>query len=71
MVLTDPLIITIPCRTTAVKTMIQKMRAQFGKVCFVGDGSTDLDTQEAVELFIGFGGVIRRKKSRKLPCLHL
>lgn len=43
------------------KTMIQKMRAQFGKVCFIGDGSTDLDTQDDVELFIGFGGVIRRK----------
>lgn len=43
------------------KTMIQKIRTRFGKVCFIGDGSTDLDTQEEVELFIGFGGVIRRK----------
>jgi len=43
------------------KIMVQKMKSLFGRVCFVGDGSTDLDTQETVELFIGFGGVIRRK----------
>ena len=43
------------------RIMVRKMKSLFGRVCFVGDGSTDLDTQEAVELFIGFGGVIRRK----------
>lgn len=53
------------------KKMIQKMRAQFGQVCFVGDGSTDLDTQEEVELFIGFGGVIKREKIEKNSRIYI
>lgn len=42
------------------KTMIGKYKKQLGIVCFIGDGSTDLDTQEIVDRFIGFGGVVRR-----------
>lgn len=42
------------------KTMIEKYKKQLGIVCFVGDGSTNLDTQEMVDRFIGFGGVVRR-----------
>jgi len=29
---------------------------------FVGDGATDLDTRGEVELFVGFGGVVRRAR---------
>lgn len=28
--------------------------------CFVGDGATDLEAAPAVDLFVGFGGVVRR-----------
>lgn len=31
-----------------------------GKSAFIGDGVTDLETKPAVDLFIGFGGVIAR-----------
>ena len=30
-------------------------------LCFVGDGVTDLEARDAVELFVGFGGVTRRE----------
>jgi HAD superfamily phosphoserine phosphatase-like hydrolase len=42
------------------KVMIEKYKAQLGRICFIGDGSTDLDTQDVVDRFIGFGGVVRR-----------
>jgi len=53
------------------KTMIKKMHSQLGRVCFVGDGSTDLDTQEEVELFIGFGGVIKRGNIEKNSHIYI
>lgn len=34
-------------------------------ICFVGDGATDLEAQDAVELFVGFGGVVAREAVRR------
>lgn len=31
-----------------------------GRTVFIGDGSTDLETKDFVDLFIGFGGVVTR-----------
>ncbi len=36
-----------------------------GKAAFVGDGVTDLDAKPAVDLFIGFGGVLARDRVRE------
>jgi phosphoserine phosphatase len=35
-----------------------------GRSAFVGDGITDLETRPAVDLFIGFGGVVARDRVR-------
>lgn len=40
--------------------MVKKHQKRMGKTVFVGDGGTDLETKEVVNLFIGFGGVIKR-----------
>jgi phosphoserine phosphatase len=34
----------------------------FGRRLLVGDGASDLDAHDAVDLFIGFGGVVRRER---------
>lgn len=36
-----------------------------GRVAFVGDGVTDLETEPVVDSFIGFGGVVSRPAVRK------
>ncbi|MEM6282409.1 MAG: HAD-IB family phosphatase [Chloroflexota bacterium] len=36
----------------------------FGRRLFVGDGASDLATQENVDLFVGFGGVVARENVR-------
>ena len=41
-------------------SVVSKYKTKMGKVVFVGDGSTDLETKNMVELFIGFGGVVQR-----------
>jgi len=35
---------------------------KFGKSVLIGDGSNDMEAAEALELFIGYGGVVKRKK---------
>jgi phosphoserine phosphatase len=40
--------------------VLQKFRDTYKNIVFVGDGNTDLETKSVVDLFIGFGGVIRR-----------
>ena len=32
-----------------------------GKSIFIGDGSTDIEARKAVDIFVGFGGVVERK----------
>ena len=34
----------------------------WGRKLFVGDGVSDLKTRDSVDLFVGFGGVVRREK---------
>lgn len=40
--------------------IVTKYKSEMKRSVFVGDGSTDLETQGFVDLFIGFGGVIKR-----------
>ncbi|HXH92309.1 MAG TPA: HAD-IB family phosphatase [Thermoanaerobaculia bacterium] len=41
--------------------VVRDMRARsHGKAAFVGDGVSDLEAKDAVDLFIGFGGVVVR-----------
>ena len=35
------------------------------KVVMIGDGVSDLETKEDVDLFVGFGGVVARDKVRE------
>lgn len=35
---------------------------QWGRKLFIGDGVSDLRTRDTVDLFVGFGGVVRREK---------
>ncbi|MCX6790679.1 MAG: HAD-IB family phosphatase, partial [Candidatus Gribaldobacteria bacterium] len=46
-------------RSGGKKTVIEKI-VTTGSTIFVGDGFTDLEAKNAVDLFIGFGGVIIR-----------
>lgn len=41
------------------------------KTCFVGDGNTDLETKDVVDLFIGFGGVIIRNKIKDSSDIYI
>lgn len=43
------------------KTLVESLPSEQKPICMVGDGITDLETSASVELFIGFGGVLRRK----------
>jgi phosphoserine phosphatase len=36
--------------------------AHRGRAMLVGDGTSDLEAREAVDLFVGFGGVVRRER---------
>lgn len=48
------------------KVIIQRLfdkRAK--KIAFIGDGYTDLEAAEAVDTFVGFGGVVAREKVMK------
>ncbi len=44
------------------KTLLEGLPSKQKPICLVGDGITDLEAAEAVELFVGFGGVVRRKE---------
>ncbi|HXS14822.1 MAG TPA: HAD-IB family phosphatase [Candidatus Saccharimonadales bacterium] len=41
------------------------------QIVFVGDSVTDLDTQPFVNLFIGFGGVVERKKVKEEASMYV
>ena len=42
------------------KREILRRISKQGKTIFVGDGATDLETKDVVDLFVGFGGVVVR-----------
>jgi phosphoserine phosphatase len=45
--------------------IIRSIRRQHrGRVMLIGDGTSDLEASEAVDMFVGFGGVINREKVR-------
>lgn len=46
------------------KIMLEKL-AKMGKTLFVGDGVTDLEAKDVVDLFVGFGGVKVRNIVKK------
>ena len=47
-------------RNKGKQHIIQKLAKQ-GKTVLIGDGATDLEAKNAVNLFIGFGGVVKRQ----------
>jgi phosphoserine phosphatase len=54
---------SLPARPRGKELVVRDVRARtHGKAAFVGDGASDLEAKPAVDLFIGFGGVVRRPK---------
>jgi phosphoserine phosphatase len=46
--------------------VVRDIRARFhGKAAFIGDGVSDLEARPAVDLFIGFGGVVVRPRVKE------
>ena len=45
-----------------IKRLIRKHRGE--RIVLAGDGLTDLEAKHAVDLFIGYGGVIERNNVR-------
>ena len=45
-------------------TIIKKLRPDYDRIIMIGDGYTDLETENFVDLFIGFGGVVERETVR-------
>lgn len=52
-------------------TMLKKLGINLSDAVMIGDGSTDLATQDHVGLFIGFGGVVNRPKVAKLAKIYI
>lgn len=42
--------------------VMKRFKRKMKRVVYVGDGGTDLETKGIADLFIGFGGVVRRPK---------
>lgn len=53
------------------KTEIAQKIQQSGSTVLVGDGVTDYEAGKFVTLFIGFGGIVRREKLKKLSAVYL
>lgn len=49
------------CRANGKREIISTLKAK-KKVILVGDGMSDVEAKDAVDLFVGFGGVVTRKK---------
>jgi phosphoserine phosphatase len=53
-------------RPAGKEIVVRDIRARsHGKAAFVGDGVSDLETKSAVDLFIGFGGVVVRPRVKE------
>lgn len=53
-------------RAGGKELVIRDVRARsHGKAAMVGDGASDLEAKPAVDLFIGFGGVVAREKVKE------
>jgi phosphoserine phosphatase len=54
-------------RSRGKETIVLNVRSRaHGKAAFIGDGVTDLEAKDAVDLFIGFGGVRIRPRVREM-----
>lgn len=59
-------------RSGGKETVVINIRSRIkGKVAFVGDGVSDLETKAVVDLFVGFGGVIRRTEVEKAAAVYI
>ena len=54
-----------PLTKNGGKQYIVRKLTKHGKTMLVGDGVTDLETKSVVDLFIGFGGVVKRRIVKK------
>jgi phosphoserine phosphatase len=53
-------------RTGGKELVVRDIRARsHGKAAFIGDGISDLEAKPAVDLFIGFGGVVVRPRVKE------
>lgn len=52
-------------RNGGKRTFFAGLGAAARPICFVGDGATDLEAKDAVELFVGYGGVVTRELVRR------
>jgi phosphoserine phosphatase len=53
-------------RSGGKELVVRDVRARsHGKAAFVGDGVSDLEAKPAVDLFIGFGGVVVRPRVKE------
>ncbi len=48
--------------TQGKRTIIAEISGSERRTMLVGDGITDLEARDAVKLFVGFGGVVRRER---------
>jgi phosphoserine phosphatase len=54
------------------EVVVRDIRARsHGKAAFIGDGISDLETKPAVDLFIGFGGVVVRPRVKENAALYI
>jgi len=56
----------LPARPGGKEVAVRDVRARsHGRAAFIGDGVSDLEAKPAVDLFIGFGGVLVRPRVRE------
>jgi phosphoserine phosphatase len=59
-------------RAGGKEVVVRDIRARsHGNAAFVGDGISDLETKPAVDLFIGFGGVVVRPRVKENAALYI
>jgi phosphoserine phosphatase len=59
-------------RTGGKELVVRDIRARsHGKAAFIGDGVSDLEARPAVDLFIGFGGVVVRPRVKENADLYV
>jgi phosphoserine phosphatase len=59
-------------RTGGKELVVRDVRARsHGKAAFIGDGASDLEAKPAVDLFIGFGGVVVRPRVKENADLYI
>lgn len=51
--------------------IIRKHKKDMGNTVFIGDGSTDVEAKNEVDLFIGFGGVVKRSRVKALSDIYI